>query len=426
MNTVFHSPSAARVDFADPRYHWLGVGHALWLPWALARGTDATGEVMMRDVRFVVGLPLAVVILVLRAGRPVAPCPLVVLSVWLLAGTGLWMLLCPIQRYAVSLEMVACVLIVLSVARLAANRPRQWRRAAPVAALLFLSGTTQPADMFHRPWSRPFVARVPKGVPQGAIYGLLTSPLAYWVTEQPRPARAFGLISTLMETGGVLQRRLDSMLAQERLTREGGRLWLVNLDGQVGGTIRAEMGIHGIALAPPCLRTPSAYWIDTVFCRGRVVGPRAYAASDLGLDDPVRFGASGAGLIYEIEGWNETEPDGVWAVGHAAALAFHPGTSGPGKLLLTLTLSAVPGTPQHRIAAMAGGGAVQTWLPGDNVSQFSVCVGPDRLQGGVVLARLATDDVRSLDQLGVSREARHLAFRLYGMVLRQAPPSACN
>ncbi len=422
MNTIFHSPSAARVDFSDPRYYWQGIGHALWLPWALARGTDATGEVVVRDLRFIVGLPLALFILALRARRR-TPDPLDMLAIWLLAGTGFWMLLCPIQRYAVSLEMVASVLIVVSVARFAARaaislRP-QW--IASAAALLVLSATTRSAEMFHHSWFPPFVARVPKEVPKGATYGLLKSPLGYWVTEQPRPEHAFGLLPTLMETGGVLQRRLDAMLAQA-----GDRLWLINLDGKVGTMIRAEMGIHGIALAPPCLRTPSPVWIDTVFCRGKVVGPRADAASNLGLDDPVAFTASGTGLIYEIDGWNETDSDGVWAIGPTAVLAFHPDAPAPDKLLLTATLSAVPGTPQHRIMAVAGGGTPQAWLPGNDKKPYSVCIGPERLQGDVVLVRLATNDVRSLSQLGVNPEVRNLAFRLYGMMLQRAPAGACS
>ena len=423
MNTLFHSPSAARVDFGDPRFHWQGIGHALWLPWALARGTDATGELVVRDVRFLIGLPVAAAVLARVASRRAAPDAFAVLAAWLLAGTAFWTLLCPIQRYAVSLEMVAAVLIVLSAARLAraALKPRALHGAVPLAALLLLSGTTHPADMFHRPWSPPFVARVPKGVPPGATWGFLTSPMAYWTVAEPRPAHAFGLLSTLMETGGTLQRRLDATLS-----REGGRLWLVDLDGEVGTMIRAEMSIHGMAMAPPCLRTPSAYWIATVFCRGRMVGPRAHAASDFGLDDVVRFDPSGTGLIYEIDGWNETEPDGVWAEVKHATIAFHPVAAAGGPLALTLTLSAVPGTPQHRVTAVAGGGGAQTWPMERDRKPFTLCIGPERQQGGVVLVRLDTDDVRSLEELGVSAEPRHLAFRLYDMVLHRATPGACG
>ena len=225
-----------------------------------------------------------------------------------------------------------------------------------------------------------------------------------------------------MESGGALQRRLD------RILHDGpDRIWLLNLEQPVDNQIRAEMSIHGIALAPPCLRAASMFWIDTVFCRGVVVGPRAEAASDLRPGETVSFSSSGYGLIYEIAGFEPTEPDGTWATSHDSALAFHldPAVRASGAIL-SLRLAGLGGAPLHKVTIAAGDAPpiAVALSPPSYFAEPRLCIPPQA--SGDVLVRFNTPEIRSLAELGLSPEPRHLAFRLYDMSLRPARPGECR
>jgi hypothetical protein len=424
VNTVFHAPSAAAVDFTATRYRWRGAAHALMLPFALARGTAATCEVPLRDVRFAVALPLAAWALLPGFWRPSSAIR--ILAAWLVAGTAFWMLLCPTQRFAVSLEMLAAVFIVLVAADAA---PARFRAAAAVAVAAVLALTTRTADFFHRPWSQAFVAQVPEDVPAGATYAMLDKPLAYWVAVPPRPAHAFTLNPELLTTGGTLQRRLDRIIqgAPDRLVT-------VAFDTVTDAMTRAEMSIHGIVQAPPCARTQSPIGLTTVFCRGAVVGPRQDAAADLAAGTPVRFDSQGIGLIYEIAGWGVTEPDGTGADSATARLAFRPVPDpseappggGPVPVVVSLKIAGVAGAPPQTVRAEAGGGATSVWkLDRPGQIEVHLCAGPQRGQGGVLEVHFDSDDTRSLREPGVSPEPRHLAFKIFAMSWRPAARGAC-
>ena len=424
LNTVFRSHAAALVDFGDPRFHFMGWRHALAIPFALARGSAATGEMPIRDPRLALACCLALIRLLSRPFRddPRGIDPLDGLSAYLLLGLAGWLLLCPIERYAAALEILSGLLAILLLGRLPGRLPgRIWPLATSVAAVLLVA-TTRPAEYFHRPWSQAWRPQVPAGIPAHATYGLVAQPLSYWVVVPPRPDHAFGLTSTLMESGGALQRRLDRILRDSP-----DRLWLLNLDQPVDNQIRAEMSIHGIALAPPCLRAASMFWIETVFCRGVVVGPRAEAASDLRPGDTVSFSRSGYGLIYEIAGFEPTEPDGTWATSHDSALALHldPAVRASGAVL-SLRLAGIGGAPVHRVTIAADGGPASTvaLAPPSYFAAPQLCIPPQ--PSGDVLIRFTTPEIRSLAELGLSPEPRHLAFRLYDMSLRPPRPGECR
>ncbi len=420
LNTVFRSHAAALVDFGDPRFHFMGWRHALAIPFALATGSAATGELPIRDGRLALASCLALIRLLSWPWRSAIRRvdPLDGLCAYLLLGLAGWLALCPIERYAAALEILSGLLAILLLARLPG---RIWPLAVSVAAALLIA-TTRPAEYFHRPWSQAYRLRVPAGIPAHASYGLVAQPLSYWAAAPPRPDHVFGLTSTLMESGGALQRRLDRILHDDP-----GRIWLLDLDQPVDNQIRAELSIHGLALSPPCLRAASMVWIDTVFCRGVVVGPRTEAASDLRPGETVSFSSSGYGLIYEIAGFEPTEPDGTWATSHDAALAFHldPAVR-TSAAVLSLRLAGLAGAPVHRVAIAAGDAPPVTvaLAPPSYFAVPRLCIPPTR--DGDVLIRFATAETRSLSELGLSPETRHLAFRLYDMSLRAARASECR
>lgn len=421
MNTLFRSHSAALVDFGDPRYHFMGWRHALSIPFALAAGSAATGEIPIRDGRLAFAACLALIRLLARLlpGRRQPPDVLDALCAYVLIGMAGWLVLCPIERYAAVLEMLSGLLCILLIARLPRPVPAY---PALLAAGVLLIATTRTADYFHHPWSPPYRPQVPAAIPAGATYGLLTQPLAYWVAAPPRPAHAFGLTSTLMEGGGVLQRRLDHILHDS-----GDRLWLLNFDEPVNSEIRTEMSIHGISLAPPCLRAASMVWIDTVFCRGILTGPRAQAASDLHIGERVSFSSAGYGLIYELAGFNTTDADATWALGRDAVLVMHldPQTRTAGAIL-SIRMAGLAGVPVHRVTITADDARPQTisLAAPSYYATAQVCI-PRQTHEATTLVRFTTPEHRSLAELGISAETRPLAFKLYDMSLRAIQPGEC-
>ncbi len=423
MNTVFRAASAARVDFGDPRFHFMGWRHAIAIPAALATGSASTGEISIRDGRLVFALLLGILRL---AGRALLPRrsrrfdPLDAACGFILIGVPGWLVLCPIQRYAAVLEILSGLTVILLLARLPG-------RTAPLLATLLASilliGTTRPADYFHRPWSAASRLRVPPGIPPDATYGLLAQPLAEWVTIPPRPAHSFGLTSTLLQTGGVLQRRLDAMLRAS-----GGRLWLLSFDTSIGGQVREEMRIHGIVMAPPCLRAASLFWINTVFCRGIVAAPRRLAASYLHPGDQVTFSTAGYGLIYELGGFGGTDPDATWAIGRDAALGFHldPAARSAG-LVLSIHLAGMVGARARSVTITAAGGrpdSVRLGAP-SYFANPTLCIPPGGAGDNTVEVGFSTDNPQSPAQLHLGSDPRPLAFKLYAMSLRLAHPGEC-
>ncbi len=421
MNTVFKSHAAARVDHGDPRFRFIGWRHALAIPFELAVGSDATGEMPIRDGRLVAAACLAVLRLsfhaLFRRSRGFAPLDAV--CAYVLIGLAGWLVLCPVERYAAVLEILSGLLAILLLAELRARIPAAI--ATGVAALLLVS-TTQSADYFHRSWSNPGRLRVPAAIPRGATYGLLTYPLGIWVTARPAPARSFGLFPTLLENGGVLQRRVDRMIEAS-----GNRLWLLSLDQPILPQVRNEMRIHGIVRAPPCLRTASLIWIDAVFCRGMLTGPRPLAASDLPPDQWIAFSATGDGLIYEISGFAPTGADGTWGSGHASVLAVHLDVRARASGgMLSLRLAGLYGAPARHVTIIADAAkpVMATLGPPSYAAVSTVCLPPEANGAGTVTIRLATDDARSATALHLGIDTRPLSFKLYAMRLRPTPCGA--
>ena len=414
LNDIFHAPAASASSFADPRYHFKGVAHALAIPFGVAEGQAPTAEIPFRDLRDLAGLLTAPIVLLLgRASRPTR-----FLAVYLLAGTAAWLLLCPIERYAVLLDMLDGAFVVLALATLARRKPARVLIAA--AASLVLIATTRRADFSHRPWSSAFVAHPPSSIGQHSTELLLGFPLAYWLTAIPHPERALGFFPSLLNPGGKLDRRFDQSVADA-----ADRLRTMALDINLDPTVRPELARHGLALAPPCRRAQRLVWVDTVFCRAIHPGPRADAASDLPTGQTIAFSASGTGWIYEVAGWDATESDGTWATGPHARLAFVD--PDPRPLVAVITVSAVAGAPPRLLQIDAAGRPVERRIGplGIDVT-IPACLGPDREAGGVARIDATVDDVRSMAQRGLGPETRPLAFRMHRLVIRPARPGECS
>ena len=412
LNDIFGGPAAAASSFGDPRFHFTGIVHALGIPLGVAEGLAPTAETPFRDARSLWAMLAALLVLVLGRNRPLR-----FLAIYLLAGTAAWLVLCPIERYAVLLDMLGGAFVVAAAGSLPMGRVATGAAAAFAALLI---ATTERADFFHRPWSSPYVARPPALVGPDSVELLLGVPLGYWVSATPHPQRAINLYPTMLQPGGKLARRLDAVIASA-----GDRLRSVALDIELDGDVRTDMGLHGVALAPPCERAESMVWVATVFCRATHPGPRAYGASDLATGETVAFSASGPGWIYEISGWDATEADGTWATGPHARLAFVDPDHRP--LVAAITVSAVAGASPRTLRIDAGGRRVEQRIgPLGIEATIAACIGPDRSSGGVTAIDFFVDDTRSMAELGLGPETRPLAFRMHRLVIRPATVGQCS
>jgi hypothetical protein len=423
LNTVFQSPDAALVDFSDPRYRFSGWMHALKVVYGLAFGSDETGELPIRDGRLAVATSLVIVRLasLLTPNRWRQRDGLDAVSVYFLVGLAGWLVICPIERYAAILEMIAGLLSVLIIARLSG-------RVIPTMMLIVIPSilvlTTRSADYFHRPWSDTYAPHVPAGIPSGSAYGLIAQPLAYWVATYPYPTQAFNLFSSLTDAGGKLEQQISDIIKENR-----DQLWLLNLDQTVDPGIRKEMARHGLILAPPCVRGPSMISLDTVFCRGVGDRSRRMAASDLAMGDTIEFSKSGSGLIFEVTGFYPTDDDGTWAAGDEAELAMDIGNSlkvSPSVLLIRM--AGVPNAGFHRVSIAADGRQPQEIqiAPASDIEIVRVCI-PAQPQGdGIALIHFHTAGVRSQAELGLGADPRRFAFRLINMRLQPANGSECD
>ncbi len=280
LNTVFRSPSAALVDFSDPRFRPHGLGDALTYPFRIAAGLYPTAEMPFRDWRFALALPLCIGFALLNLAAVVRHRPLptshralLQASAFLVAGSGAWLFAFAIQRYAITFEVTAGL---LAVAIIAAVLPARLSLPGCALAAVATLASTRPADWWRRSWSDAYTPHPPAEVVTApAAYLLTTYPLGYWVAALPRQSRAYLLYPEILGGGGRLTQRFYAGLDHP----PAGGVWGVGKDTPIEPKVRASMAAYGLVLTPPCYRARSLWWVDTVFCRAEHAGNRRLAAS---------------------------------------------------------------------------------------------------------------------------------------------------
>ena len=330
LNTLFRSTSAAVRDFTDARFRPASFGQALAYPFRIALGGHPTAETSFADPRLALALPLSIVsgLMAWRRGhvQTAVARTMVRAGAFLWASLLAWLFLFAVQRYAVGLEALAGVLLLAYVADLTAPRYRTLACMGVAACVLVV---TRPEDWWHRPWTESYVATPPAGLSEPAAFLVVSHPTGYWVPALPQASRFYTLASEGLATGGVLRERVVDGLR----TAPGGRVWTLGADVPMEEPVRASMAAMGYAPASPCLRAPSFWWVDTVFCRAVPVGERRLAAADIASDDTVDFSAGGAGWIYEVSGWADAHRAGTATAGSSARLVLRPDPALPVTVL---------------------------------------------------------------------------------------------
>jgi len=259
-NDLFHSPDADVRNYADERFRQHGLDIVL-TPWHLLHKSLRFSELNLRDPRLLLGLASVALLWWRQRGEesngPRQRERLQRLLAFFLAAAVLWLLQYGIYRYAIVLEQLGCLLLLLV---LAPQRGAIRMAATWFVVLVVVSVTMRPN------WGRD-------GEPQPAL-GLQRAPLpkdALVVTVGWEPIASFalglpdevplvGLDNTLVQRKECtrLRARADAMLAAHR-----GPVWLLASSNEVemrkGEAELAER--FGLAAAGACVPWKSS--IDT-------------------------------------------------------------------------------------------------------------------------------------------------------------------
>ncbi len=329
-NDVFQSSSAELSAFSELSFLPHGVFDALSYPWRIARGEHPTSENQFSDSRMLLALPLAAAFL-LAAVRWQRPHP-AVRAVLFLGGAYIpWLLLFSIQRYAVVLDVLSGVILVLLAARLAPGRAGL---ALGMAAFTAAMVTTRPADWWHRPWSDPFAAVLPAALAEPAAYISVSYPSGYWASRLPDGSRFYTAMHTGIAESGALRDRVTDGLRDP----PGGKVRIFGFDTMMSLVARAKLAALGFAPSAPCYHVPSLWSADTMFCAASRVGERPLAAAGLDPGTKVDFTRGGSGWIYELDGWQPATDAGTPTAGPEASLVFWPSSS-MGAMVLEIELA---------------------------------------------------------------------------------------
>ena len=161
-NHIFKSPLGAISDYKDLHYHPKTALDRLTLPFRFSIDPEIVGEIVFRDFRIVtlyVVLPVAALVSLITPRRPSAPLSAPGPTRWLLTVIALsyaaWAWMFCIYRYAVPIEMLAPLGIVLALGLLPLSPKLRWSAVALILAVL--QATTVWGTWGRSDWARNVV-----------------------------------------------------------------------------------------------------------------------------------------------------------------------------------------------------------------------------------------------------------------------------
>jgi hypothetical protein len=246
FNGLFGSPMALPASYRDTRFVPESVAEALMLPLRLAADPRAVGEIDFTDYRlaalYLVG---AATLAVWCAGR-LAPAPLAerralaIAATFAAASYAPWLALFAVYRYAVTLEMLAPVLIAACV--LAWPISARVKTALAAALVAAVAAAARPGSWGRVPWSAKFVEVAAPAVPEpGRALALIAgfAPVA-WVIPSFPPDMTFVRIQGYSNHPDDGAAGLAQAVAA-RVRGHGGAFYLL--------AARAELALAGEMLA---------------------------------------------------------------------------------------------------------------------------------------------------------------------------------
>lgn len=235
FNDVLHSTQAPWRDFVDTRFRPHGWLDTALVPVHLLHKSMRFSELWIRDPRLLLGLASLAGLLAWQwrdsrlERRPDQVAPeaerapaerLRFVALFFLVALVLWARQYGIYRYVIVLELLACLVLAVLLARLPA-----WRRTALVVALVLVSGATRRPDWGRDAQALPRAGIARPALGDGALVVTATGdPLAYLALGLPDDVPMIGLSNNLVAPGDCagLRRAADARLAAQR-----GPVWLL-------------------------------------------------------------------------------------------------------------------------------------------------------------------------------------------------------
>jgi hypothetical protein len=272
-NTIFRSPEAPLMPFADGRFMPHGLLDAMTYPFYWVVGIHPSSEEPFRDPRFALVIVLLMITIVVGRVRNAQ-----ILQqrdkqflLFLVVSYGAWLQMFSIHRYAIVLELMTAPMIVLLLTRLSetldgpdGSRSLRVRNALVIGAALAIALWSRPADWSRRPWSDPYRPQLAGALSTPATYMLLEKPVGYVVPLLPAASRAYQLADILLPIapGGILDRRIRHGLAHPL---EGGVRALFLAGSQPRNELLAPYGL-AIDGSRACDHIPGADGVDIAAC----------------------------------------------------------------------------------------------------------------------------------------------------------------
>ena len=282
FNNIFHAPLAPPTSARDTQYAPHSLSDIFIMPFLFVQSAYRVGEIPLRDLRIPILYPLLPVAIALRLlfGRSRAPGDALAkpyAARYLLASFTLsyvvWLLMFSIYRYAVTLEMIAPLLIVFAIGLLPLKMGTRGLLAGVV--LLVIAATIQPGNWTRRAqWLDRFVeADIPALGDTSHLIILMAGfePYAHLIPEFP-PEISFVRIQSNFSSpdqdkgiNKLLHARVEAHQAA------GGRFMLLIPVWQLGVGAEALSYFH-LKLAPEnCQNVTDKLFNDTKMSLCRVI-----------------------------------------------------------------------------------------------------------------------------------------------------------
>lgn len=230
-NNFFHSPDALAKTYADGRFRCRGLVAVLYSPIQLLRVSQLFSELPLRDPRLLLGLvSLPGLWLLYRKKFPEAPAyrrRVGMLLVFFVTSFLLWAAQYGIYRYAITLEMLACLGLVVLLQWL----PRASELVLLGAAFLVNKDTIRP-EWGHIHSAEPMAGIKAPAIPADSLVIVATNhPVGYLALGLPRNVPVVSVNNNLMAPDNCTQ--LQSR-ARQLILSHAGPIWLLT-DGDAGG-----------------------------------------------------------------------------------------------------------------------------------------------------------------------------------------------